>query len=299
MRLSSHRTSAVFTLLVVCSVLAFPSDASCEEPREKTAPIRLVVYPYTGRNLVARDFTPIVRHLVESAEQPMELAVAPSYLRLVQDVRNRGFELAFVPTELAALITEDFEYSTLASAPRAVKYALYVRKKSSIDGLEALRGGTISLPDPLSLPAILGLEFLEGKGLLEGRDVEIQYHRTHSDALFSLLNQRADAVITTPQVLASLVPRFAGDFRSIAQLDEVPAAELLVRDGLSPTVARRLGDALSSYEAPADSPFIRKGDHPFRLGVAVDASTRARIAKRTRTALERVEQERPEAPASE
>ncbi len=141
----------------------------------------------------------------------------------------------------------------------------YVRKDSGIKTLEGLRGKTIAFVDPGSTSGyVYPMMMLIKKGLVKERDPktffkEAMFAGTHEAALLALLNGSVDAVASfdlAPQQYLKDKEKVE-KISFVAETDPIPEAGMCVREGLDPTLVKKLTEALMAFNAPEYRPVLR------------------------------------------
>ena len=200
---------------------------------------------------------------------PVKVYMPTDYLGVVEALRNRTADMAFVHPAgyvfanreaKAQIVAVDVWHGKTSDTSR-----FYVRKDSGITSLEGLRGKTIAFVDPGSTSGyVYPMVMLIKKGLVTNRDPksffkDAMFAGTHEAALLALLNGSVDAVASfdlAPQQYLKeqeKVERLA----YVAETEPIPEAGMCVRDGLDPSLVKKLTESLMTFNAPEYRPVLK------------------------------------------
>jgi phosphonate transport system substrate-binding protein len=184
------------------------------------------------------------------------------YLGVVEALRNKTADMAFVHPAGYVFASREAKAQILAvdvwHGKTSYTSRIFVRKDSRIGTLEDLRGKTIAFVDPGSTSGyVYPMVMLMKKGLVKDRDPktffrEAMFAGTHEAALLALLNGSVDAVASfdlAPQQYLKDKERVE-KLTYIAETEPIPEAGIAIRDGLDPSLAKKLFDALMAFNAP-------------------------------------------------
>lgn len=220
-RCTLGRTLAAVLVAAALAGPARPDDA-----------LRLGVLPYAAPTMVQSGMEPTRSALTRGLGRPVDLVVPSGYLALLREAVAGGFDLALVPPHHADLLAGDLGWSFVASASRPAAPTIYVWADSGIERVEDLRGRRIAVVAPGSIVRDLGEAELRKRGIRLGLDATLVESATHGGAIFALLSQQADAVVTLPIFAGMVAPRIAQELRVLYQGERFPSAMVMARPGL-------------------------------------------------------------------
>jgi phosphonate transport system substrate-binding protein len=199
---------------------------------------------------------------------PIKVYMPTDYLGVVEALRNRTADLAFVHPAgyvfanreaRAQIVAVDVWHGKTSYTSR-----IYVRRDSGFKALEDLRGKSMAFVDPGSTSGyVYPMVMLIKRGLVKDRDPktffkEAMYTGTHEAALLALVNGNVDAVASfdlAPQQYLKDKERVE-KLTYVAETEPIPEAGVIVREGLDPALVKKLFDALMSFNAPAYRPIL-------------------------------------------
>jgi len=200
---------------------------------------------------------------------PIRAQVASDYAGVVEAVRSRRVDLAFVHPVGYVLANREAGCQILVrdvwQSRTSYTSRLYVKKGSGIQKLEDLRGKTVAFVDPASSSGyIYPMVLLMKRGLVRDRDPktffkEALFAGTHDAALRSVLYGRVDAAATfdnAPQVHlkdSALINQLA----FVAETPEIPEAGICARPGLPPEALAKLKRALLAMKTPEHAAVLK------------------------------------------
>jgi phosphonate transport system substrate-binding protein len=201
---------------------------------------------------------------------PIRVTVASDYAAVIEALRNRTADLAFVHPVGYVLASREAKATivvrNLWHGKSSFTSRIYVRKESGIKSLEDLRGKTMAFIDPASssgytYPMVL----LILRGLVKDRDPktffrEVLFAGAHDAGMRALLNGHVDALasfdMAREQYLTDPVERERIIY--IAETPEIPEAGIAARAGLDPATFAKVREALLQIRAPAYAALLRR-----------------------------------------
>jgi phosphonate transport system substrate-binding protein len=135
---------------------------------------------------------------------PVRVTVASDYAAVIEALRNRSADLAFVHPGGYVLASREAKARIVAKnlwhGKSSFTARIYVRRDSGIKAVEDLRGKTIAFVDPASSSGyIYPMVLLIKRGLVTNRDPktffkEVVFSGAHDASMRALLNGHVDAI---------------------------------------------------------------------------------------------------------
>jgi phosphonate transport system substrate-binding protein len=200
---------------------------------------------------------------------PLKVYMPTDYLGVVEALRNRTADMAFVHPAgyvfanreaKARIVAVDVWHGKTSYTAR-----FYIRKDSGITSLEGLRGKTIAFVDPGSTSGyVYPMVMLIKKGLVTNRDPktffkDAMFAGTHEAALLALLNGSVDAVASfdlAPQQYLKEKEKVER-ISYVAETEPIPEAGMCVREGLDPSLVKKITESLMAFNAPEYRPVLK------------------------------------------
>ena len=201
---------------------------------------------------------------------PVRVTVASDYAAVIEALRNRTADLAFVHPVGYVLASREATARIVARnlwrGKSTFTSRIYVRKASGIKTLEDLRGKTMAFVDPTSssgytYPMVLLIQ----RGLVRDRDPktffrEVVFAGAHDAAMRALLNGHVDSIasfdMAREQYLSDPAEREKITF--VAETPPIPEAGIAARDGLDPAAFARVRGALLQMRGPAYAALLKR-----------------------------------------
>jgi phosphonate transport system substrate-binding protein len=203
-----------------------------------------------------------VRTLTQVSGVPVRALVASDYAGVVEALRSRRVDLAFVHPVGYVLANREAGCRILVrdvwQGKTAYTARFYVRKDRGIRRVEDLRGRTVAFVDPASSSGyIYPMVLLMKQGLVRDRDPksffrEALFSGTHEAALQAVLHGRVDAAAsfdTAPELYLK-DPALVAQFGWVAETPEIPEAGICARPGVPAELLAKLKRALLAIKAP-------------------------------------------------
>jgi phosphonate transport system substrate-binding protein len=266
----SRRASSVVTALlgvglVGLTVLGTPPASRAAEPG-----LHLALTPsQKPTNLLAagEEFGQALGKLLG---MPVRVTVASDYAAVVEALRNRTADLAFVHPGGYVLANREAGATIVAKnvwhGKSSFTSRFYVRKDSGLKQLEDLRGKTVAFVDPASSSGyIYPMVMLIQRGLVKNRDPktffrEVVFSGAHDAGMRALLNGHVDALASFDMAREQYLTEPAERERIvwIAETPPIPEAGIIARKALDPETFAKVRAALLKIRAPAYADLLKR-----------------------------------------
>ena len=255
---------ALLLALVLALVAAAPVTA------QTTDRLHLVLTPSQKPTDLLATGEEFARELAKLVGMPVRVTVASDYAAVIEALRNRTADLAFVHPAGYVLANREAKAMILARnlwhGKASFTSRIYVRKESGITKLEELKGKTIAFVDPASSSGyIYPMVMLIQRGLVQNRDPktffrEVVYAGAHDAGMRALVNGHVDALasfdLAREQYLKDPAEREKIAF--VAETPPIPEAGIAARDGLDPAVFAKVRAALLQIRGPAYASLLKR-----------------------------------------
>ena len=200
---------------------------------------------------------------------PISVTVASDYAAVVEALRNRTADLAFVHPAGYVLANREAKAMIVAKdqwhGNTSYTSRIYVRKESGLKTLEELRGKTIAFVDPSSTSGyVYPMVMLIEKGLVQNKDPktffkEFVFSGSHDAGLQALLHGHVDAFASFDQAREQYLkdPAEREKLIYIAESAPIPEGGICARDGLDPALVAKVRAALLSMKGPTYAPVLK------------------------------------------
>jgi phosphonate transport system substrate-binding protein len=252
---------------VLSGLLAAVAMPALAEP---SRPLHLVLTPsQKPTNLIeaGEEFAQVLAKLVGL---PFRVTVASDYAAVIEALRNRTADLAFVHPVGYVLANREAKATIVARnlwhGKASFTSRIYVLKDSGLRQLEELRGKTIAFVDPASSSGYTyPMVMLIQRGLVRNRDPktffrEVVFSGAHDASMRALLNGHVDAIasfdLAREQYLKD--PAERARIVYIAETPPIPEAGIAARDGLDPALVERIRGALLQIRGPEYAGLLKR-----------------------------------------
>lgn len=264
MRTRAVRVAAALT--VSCALLGGASGAWAQAQKS----LHLVLTPSqkpTDLLAAGEEFGAALGKLVGI---PVRVTVASDYAAVVEALRNKTADLAFVHPVGYVLANREAKAMIIAKdrwhGNTSYTSRIYVRKDSGIKTLEELRGKTIAFVDPASSSGyVYPMVMLIQRGLVQNRDPktffkDAVYAGSHDAALQALLKGHVDAVASFDQAREQYLKDAAEREKLtwVAESAPIPEGGIAGREGLDSAIVAKVRAALLQIRGPAYEPMLKK-----------------------------------------
>jgi phosphonate transport system substrate-binding protein len=261
----SARPGSCSRLLLTFILLIVPSVA-----RAADAPLTLALTPSRDPTALQEAGDAFVKTVTRLSGVPLRAQVASDYAGVVEALRSRRVDLAFVHPVGYVLANREAGCQILVrdiwQGKTSYTARFYVRKASGISRVEDLRGKTVAFVDPASSSGyIYPMVLLIKLGLVRDRDPksffkEALFAGTHEAALQSVVHGRVDAATSfdkAPEIHlkdAALVAQLS----VVGETPAIPEAGICARPGLPADTLDRVKRALLAIKGPEHAQVLKQ-----------------------------------------
>ena len=201
---------------------------------------------------------------------PVRVTVASDYAAVIEALRNRTADLAFVHPGGYVLASREAKATIVVKnlwhGKSSFTSRIYVRRDAGIKTVEDLRGKTIAFVDPASSSGyIYPMVLLIKRGLVTNRDPksffkEVVFSGAHDASMRALLNGHVDAIASFDMAREQYLKDIAERERLIfvAETEPIPEAGIAARDGLDPAMFAKVRAALLQIRGPAHAALLKR-----------------------------------------
>lgn len=233
-------------------------------------PLTLVFTPSRDPTALKEAGDNFARTLTRVSGVPVRALVASDYAGVVEALRSRRVDLAFVHPVGYVLANREAGCQILVrdvwQGKTAYTARFYVRKDRGIRRLEDLRGKTVAFVDPASSSGyIYPMVLLMKQGLVRDRDPksffkEALFAGTHEAALGAVLHGRVDAAASfdSSPGLYLKDPALVARLGWIGETPEIPEAGICARPGVPAEPLAKLKRALLAIRGPEHAAVLKE-----------------------------------------
>ena len=239
-------------------------------PARAQAPLTLALTPSRDPTALQEAGDAFAKTITRLSGLPVRAIVASDYAGVVEALRSRRVDLAFVHPVGYVLANREAGCQIIVrdvwQGKTAYTSRIYVKRGTGIQKVEDLRGRTVAFVDPASSSGyIYPMVLLMKRGLVQNRDPktffkDALFAGTHEAALRAVLQGRVDAAasfdkapelhLKDPQLVAQLVP--------VVETPEIPEAGICARPGLDADQVARIKRALLAIKGPEHAAVLKQ-----------------------------------------
>lgn len=250
-----------FITILFFMICLLPGCKGHEEVSPKSAPkapkITIGLIPEQNIFRQVERYQPLADYLSSKSGLDIQLKVLPRYGNIVSNFLSLGVDGAFFGSFTYVLTHAKLGVEVLAR-PEDIKGIstyhglIFVRKDSGIKSVKDMKGKCFALVDKGTTAGyLLPVEYFHKRGIDNIRTYlkEVYYAGTHEDAIYDVLNGKADigaAKNTVFERLAAVDGRIKHELTVIAKSPDVPENGLAVRKDLDGAIKEKLKQGLLS-----------------------------------------------------
>jgi phosphonate transport system substrate-binding protein len=253
-------------LFVLClPLLAACSPKELPPPAKKPSVEKLLIGLIPEQNLFRQleRYEPLGEYLFRKAGTKITFVLLPRYGNIIDTFKSSGLDGAFFGSFTYTLAHAKVGVEVLARpvAPDNTSTyhgMIFVRKASRIRTARDMKGKRFAFVDKATTAGyLLPLEYFHKHGISDYNDYlkEAYFTGTHEDAIYDVLNRKADigaAKNTVFQRLANADPRIMKELVVLETSPDVPENALALRKDIDISVRNRLKESLLAMHLDPD-----------------------------------------------
>ena len=181
--------------LLLLVMLALPGVAMA------TTPLEIGIWPYMSTQSLITLYRPLQKFLSAELHQPVIFVTAPNQITFARRMLADDYLFVLSAPHFARMAELESGYVPFLRAKRDLDSIFIVARNNPIASLQGLRGQTITLPENVTVVAMLSLQKLKASGLLPERDIQVKYAMSHNSAALDVLRGNSAAAATTTTIL--------------------------------------------------------------------------------------------------
>lgn len=205
------------------------------------------LFPYVSTSNLFAQHKSIWKHINTTTDFRLSPVTTGQIPTFVERVQSGAYDLILVAPHLARYALKNFAYQALVMTDHQIKGAFFVARDSSVRSLADLSGKIISMPAKLTLVHQLAELELKKLGLIEGLNITIKSSKTHSNAVYEVLNGDSDAAVVGSRVLESIDPAQREHLRIIGESVPAPGFVVLVKTAMEIAEVDKLRQAFLAF----------------------------------------------------
>lgn len=237
----------------------------------------LGVFPFLATRQLAQNFAPTLPALSEAAGTTVHLRTATSFDSFSDALASASYDIVVVqPFDYA--MASRHGYLPLAAMSETLQGSFFVRANSPYRQIADFRGQLVAMPPVDAAQSRLGRYALRQAGLIPGRDVSIDYRKTHDSCLLQVQQGTAVACVTSKVTLAMLPKELSRGLRGVGRTEEVPGVLFMANKRLPAKTRQRLAAEIVSWKDSVAGRKILQSIH-FGDFVPVDINAYQQLPK--------------------
>lgn len=260
-------------IFVICAALLADCPPAESNPVKENGRADVLTIGLTPEQNIFKQierYTPLAEYLFMKTGLKIKLKVLTRYGNLIDNFKSMGMDGAFFGSFTYALAHAKIGVEALARPEDSNGLSTYhglifVRKDSQIGGITDMRGKRFAFVDRATTAGfILPLAYFKEHGLKDYKAYfkEVYFTGTHEDAIYDVLNRRADigaAKNTVFTRLAGADERLRRELKILKRSPDVPENSLALRKNLDASTRTAIQEALlDMHNNPAGQSVLKK-----------------------------------------
>ncbi|WP_051678464.1 phosphate/phosphite/phosphonate ABC transporter substrate-binding protein [Thiomicrospira pelophila] len=245
------RASLIIALALILVGCKDETHQTAKKPKSQPPGLVLAVPPYEMPSNIQQRFHPLVTHLTEQLNQPVQLYITTSYEDQVKRLANGEVDLAYMGPSSYVKTRDNFPEShpILIAAEAPYRAALIVHKHSDINHIKQLNGRSFAFGSYHSYSGHYVVRQLLRLNHIYLRDLQFySFLGRHERAIMSVVHQDFDAAATT-EGLAQRFIELGYPIRVVATSELLAPTVIVARKNLKPELIQSLRESLLFFQS--------------------------------------------------
>jgi phosphonate transport system substrate-binding protein len=237
----------------------------------------LGVFPFLAARQLAQNFAPALPALGKAVGAPVDLRTAANFDAFSNAMASASYDLVVVqPFDYVEATGHG--YLPLAGMKDRLQGTFFVLEKKPYKQITDFRGLVVAMPPADSVQGRLGRHALILAGLTPGRDVSVEYQKTHDSCLQRVQSGVAAACVTAELTLPMLPKELTQGLRSVGRTENVPGVLFMAHQRLPTATRERIQAEILAWKDGEEGRRILQSMH-FGEFVPVKTSDYLRMPK--------------------
>ena len=256
---------SLLVVFVVLSLWVTPSFAT-GAPQDQT-PYYYGVFPYLPVNRIEEIHAPIAKRFAEILGHPVKAESRPTFELFRDAVENQRYDIIFIQPfgyirsaapngyiPIARFVpTDDKAFKGI------IKAQFVTLSNTPINDINQLEHHIIAMPSAEAAVSLLGVEYLKQHGLVDGKNITIQYHENHFSSLQQLIIHKASACVSALPPVKLFEANKKVSLKIIDTSQAIPSSLIAVHPRIPESQRRRLQEDIINWRnTPQGQAILRR-----------------------------------------
>ena len=219
--------------------------------------LEIGVVPHLSTRLLLEQYRLLREYLEKELQKPVYVGTAPDFKKFYERTNEGAYDLIITAPHLAGLAETEAGYRPLLIFSPKIQ-GLIITAKSvnsarSMQQIDDLRGNTLVLPNPKSLVAQKGLDWLSGRGLLPGRDFDVLHAPNQDSVGDTIVHGYATAAMLSNGEYQSIPQALREKLQIFTVFAEIPGFVVMMNEQATAAEMRRVEMLLMKFSADPNS----------------------------------------------
>jgi len=181
-------------------------------------------------------FAPMRDYVATHIDKPIRLETAKDFSSFNERVAQRHYDIVFTAPHLALLALDSKAYEVAAVFVKPLRSAIVVKAQSEILDVKMLEGKIIATPPGGAIVTMVGIKYLQRKGL---HSANYKTYQSHNAAYTAVAGGEADAAIVANFMVYNAIAK-GYPLKIIQESEPFPGIGILVASDLTAELKQRI-----------------------------------------------------------
>ena len=204
------------------------------------------VFPFVGPRQLIHNFSPALPALSKAVSKKVHLRTAASFDNFSNGLASSIFDIVMIqPFDYA--LAKEHGYLPIAGMKEMLQSTFLVLENSKVKQVSDFKGKVVAMPPANAAVSHLGRIALIKAGLHPGKDVTIDYRKTHESCLLQVQNGEAAACSTAQIALGMVSNKVNQGLRPVGLTEKIPGILFMVHKRVPAKMRQQLQAEIISW----------------------------------------------------
>lgn len=209
--------------------------------------LTLGVLPNISARVLLTHYQPMREYLQQALGRPVEVVTANDFRSFAQATREGKYDMIVTAPNLGRMAQVDSRWMPLAQYEPGIPALLVASAGVRETAVSQLKGKSLALANPQSLVALVGLRWLSGQGLVQGRDFQI-VRTPNDDSLGAvILSGEAPFAIMSMGEFRAKPDGLRQSLRIVTEMATVPGFLVMTSPAMSSAERQKLSEVMDAF----------------------------------------------------
>jgi len=218
------------------------------------------IFPYASTSKLITHHKNIKKHIEKNSDHNLTMVTAKGFPAYYKNLLSNKYDIIYSPPHIARHLENKYNYQRVVMTSHNIRGVYLVRNESNFKTIKDLENKKISIAPEKTILHQIALKQLKDVGLINHQNLTITPAKTHSNAMFNVVNGDTEAAVTGIKLWKKLHPKHKKQLRMLGMTDKTTGFIIMARPGLKKGLIKDLIKLFLSFnQSIAGKNYLFKG----------------------------------------